>query len=161
MRRKAPTIGETSTCSSVLPGTLTVPSLRLFVCGYVAIAVLSVVTSAAGVGRRRDARLGRGLGERLTQAFRGFEPVGVAGQDHAARALPIDLGLIDAGRHDSAITQAPGRVEHAPARADDHRVRRPQVLLSPIDDRSHALGDGLVLLVDACDAREALRTLGL
>ena len=43
IRRKAATIGLTSTWSNWRPPAVTLPSFNAFVCGYVAIAVLSAV----------------------------------------------------------------------------------------------------------------------
>src|SRR5262245_7930429 len=97
----------------------------------------------------------RGLDERLAEPARRLDPVGVARQDHPAGAIAVHLGMVDARGYHAAVTQRLGRVDHPPPRADDHRVRRPKMLLRAVDDRAHALRDRLVLLVDAGDAGEA------
>src|SRR5215510_14695998 len=126
---------------------------------------------AGSLGRRRRSsprrhgwRAARGrfaLDEGPAQLAGRLEPVGAAGQDHPTRAVAIDVGAIDSGRHDSAVSKGPRGTDHPAPRPDDHGVRATQVLLGPVDDRPHALGDGLILLVDAGDARVALAALGL
>src|SRR5688572_12206894 len=76
--------------------------------------------------------------EGLAQLARPLEPLDVAWQDHAARTLSIDLGVVNARRHHTGLAQRFGGADERPAYADDHRVCRAQVLLRALVDRAHA-----------------------
>ena len=76
----------------------------------------------------------------------------VVADEVAAAGGAIDAGLLDAGRRVALVAQRAGGHQQAPAGARDHLVRRRQVLERVVDDRAHALGDRLVLQVDAVDA---------
>src|SRR5206468_12827900 len=57
-----------------------------------------------------------------------------------------------ARRRLAAVAQRLRRVEQPLARADDHRVARAEMLAGPVVHGPHALGDGLILKMDAADA---------
>src|SRR5262249_60892589 len=84
-----------------------------------------------------------------------------ARQDDAPGAVAIDRWVVDPRGHRRAVAESSRGVDHTAARANDHRVRAPEVLLGPVVDRPHALGHRLILLMDAGDAGEALGLLRL
>src|SRR5262249_16386261 len=106
--------------------------------------------------RREIAEDGAGetgvLRPRGAQLARRLDPVGAERQHHAARAHGVDAGLVHAGRRLAPIAQRLGRVDQALAPPNDHRVARAEMLARAVVDRAHALGDGLVLEVNAPDA---------
>ena len=73
--------------------------------------------------------------ERLTQRSKLFPEVLAFRYESPARALTVDLRVVDARRHDALFAQVLRRLQQAPAHLDDHRVRRTQLLLAAIDDR--------------------------
>src|SRR5262249_46392651 len=97
----------------------------------------------------------------LTERSGRLEPVRGTGQYHAAGPAEVDLRVVDTRRCLAAIAQGFRGIEHPAPGADHHRVGRPEVLLGAIDDRAHALGDRLVLLMNARDAGVAPRFLVL
>src|SRR2546428_2998447 len=75
--------------------------------------------------------------------------------------MTIDRGVVDARWSHGVVAESPGGVDHPSSCPDDHGVGGPEVLLRAVVDRPHALRDGLILLVDAGDAGEALGALRL
>jgi hypothetical protein len=83
--------------------------------------------------------------------------------DEVAAAPPAKhFRLFDTGRQHVVVAQRARRHQQAPAGVRDHLVRRRQVLEGVIGDRPHALGDSLVLQMDAIDpAIDRVAALGL
>jgi hypothetical protein len=52
---------------------------------------------------------------------------------------------------ETPVAQRAGRHQQAPARPRDHLIRWRQMLEGVVGDRPHALGDGLILQMDAVD----------
>src|SRR5437899_12511660 len=75
--------------------------------------------------------------------------------------MTIDRGVVDARWDHGVVAESPGGVDHPSSCPDDHGVGGPEVFLRAVVDRPHALRDGLVLLVNAGDAGEALGALRL
>ena len=76
-------------------------------------------------------------------------------------SLQIDFRIVDSGRDDAAFLEIERRVNQTPPRLDHHHVTMAKVLVVMIDDGAHALGDPLILHVDAIDAGEAAGALYL
>src|SRR5262249_38394096 len=84
----------------------------------------------------------------------GFLAVGA--EEVAAARAAIDAGIVGAGRQRAVLAERTRRAQKPAARAGDHLVGRGEVLPGEVRDRAHALGDRLVLQVDAVDAAEDL-----
>ena len=56
------------------------------------------------------------------------------------------------------LSQRPYGVDESAPDVDDHRVRRAQMLLGAVNDRTHADLNGTVLWLDGKNARVALRS---
>src|SRR5947209_6855375 len=90
---------------------------------------------------------------RLAELRRRFNPARCFWQDDTAGPLSKELRMVHAWRSGALFRQGSGGVEQTPPGADDHGVAASQMLLCPIVDGTHGLGDCLILGVDASDAR--------
>src|SRR5215472_2490683 len=76
----------------------------------------------------------------------------VLADEIATARTAIDLRVLDPRRQDAVLAQRPRRPEQAASGARDHLIRRGEVLESVVDDSAHALGDRLILQMDAVNA---------
>ena len=74
-----------------------------------------------------------------------LEAIDAVRQDRASRQHSIELGLVDARRHDALVAQVARLVDQAAAHANDPGVGHAQVLVVALIDNAHRLGDGAVL----------------
>src|SRR5499427_9952334 len=79
----------------------------------------------------------------------------------AAAHPPIGFSSLSARRQRAVLGERRRRLEETPPRHHDHEVAGREVLETMVDDRAHALGHGLVLLVDTFDTSEGARLLRL
>jgi hypothetical protein len=65
------------------------------------------------------------------------------------RAPSRKFGIIDAWWHGAAISQSAGGREETPPSARDHDIARREMFLGVVNNRPHALGDGLLIVADS------------
>jgi voltage-gated potassium channel len=85
------------------------------------LAELRMMRDGAGRVASRSALLAAHE-DSLAQVLGRLQPVGLPGQDDAAGAVPVNGGVLDAGRNGAAVAQGTGGSDQSPPRANDHRV---------------------------------------
>src|SRR5690242_8100403 len=96
------------------------------------------------------------LHERLAQLARGFHPVRLRWQEHAAGAHAIHRWIVHAWWSDAVLHVRLDRGDEPAADANHHGVRRAEMLLGAIVDGAHTRGHRRVLHADAHDAGVAV-----
>src|SRR5438477_12759956 len=89
-----------------------------------------------------------------TTLFRSAPAEPSLGQKIAATDRVHEFGIVDPRRHGALFDKGARCLQQPPAGRHDHPVARREMLVQMSGDRSHALGDRCVLLMEAGDAVE-------